>query len=596
MTNQMSVIDDNESLEAGNYARVGATDAQIRTARRYPRETESIRQKIRALCARQRVAEDSQYVYTRGTTLVTGGSIRLAEAIATTWENLHYGWIEIDRLEGKSHVVSWCTDLETNTTKAVFFIVPHVRDTKKAQLPITRLRDVNDHVANYAQRRLRQCIFAIIPNYIAEDAKDWCDRTMLDSIGDITQARSKMIEMFAQYGVQTAHLTAFLGHPVDSIRPSEVLRLRRAYVSIRDGICDVGDLFGGASRPVPEVTQGVTSSDQEDPIQRAHQVVQTPEFTNQKAARRAEQPKDVGVAPTDPPIKKLVARSESQEPAGVVQVGSKKVATRSEAPQSMGSKDEQEWKLSPIGKGRIIAACDKLGIRREEMEVFLGSSLMEANKDSVNRLRKTLNAIKNDPGLREKHFPLNNEKMHERMEGQDGRDAQPVIEDVTTKDIGDIHSSIVRGLDNPRDQTICAITDMVSYALEKAEVTLDKFSESTRGQSTVGKVIDKLEDLLHDLCSSAENLSDYTAIYKEVETLYHAKVWSKAVTDALYTIVDSRVVDYAQALIDKTDNSNGLGDIELEIPDYCSDACKELIFSKIDARQAQLDPDASSPS
>ena len=84
-------------------------------AKKFPRdEVESFNRIMRA-CQRKKLAEQSMYEFPRGTTKVTGPSIRLAEAAAQNWRNIDFGVIELEQKNGESQVMAYAWDLETNT-------------------------------------------------------------------------------------------------------------------------------------------------------------------------------------------------------------------------------------------------------------------------------------------------------------------------------------------------------------------------------------------------------------------------------------------------------------------------------------------------
>lgn len=138
-------------------------------AKKFPRdEVESFNRILRA-CQRKRLAEGAMYEYPRSGTKVTGPSIRLAEAMAQNWGNIDFGILELEQKSGESQVMAYAWDLETNTRQTKVFSVPHMRGTKRGNVPLTDPRDVYEMVANQGARRLRACILGVIPG----DVVDW---------------------------------------------------------------------------------------------------------------------------------------------------------------------------------------------------------------------------------------------------------------------------------------------------------------------------------------------------------------------------------------------------------------------------------------
>ena len=139
-------------------------------AKKFPRDEVDSYNRIMRSCQRASLAEQSMYEYPRGGTKVTGPSIRLAEAMAQNWGNLDFGIIELEQKNGESQVMAYAWDLETNTRQTKIFSVPHVRGTKKGNVPLTDPRDIYEMVANQGARRLRACILGIIPGDVIDAA------------------------------------------------------------------------------------------------------------------------------------------------------------------------------------------------------------------------------------------------------------------------------------------------------------------------------------------------------------------------------------------------------------------------------------------
>ena len=127
-------------------------------AKRFPRDEVEAFNRVMQSCKRKSLAESAMYEYPRGGTKVTGPSIRLAEAIAQNWGNIDFGITELEQKNGESQVMAYAWDLETNSRQVKIFSVPHIRSTKKGNVPLTDPRDIYEMVANQGARRLRSCI------------------------------------------------------------------------------------------------------------------------------------------------------------------------------------------------------------------------------------------------------------------------------------------------------------------------------------------------------------------------------------------------------------------------------------------------------
>ncbi len=218
---------------------------QIVMAKKFPRDEIAARNRILTACQRKRLAEQAEYEYQRGTSKVTGVSIRLAEAMAQNWGNLDFGFVELEQRSGESQVMAYCWDLETNTRQTKIFAVPHIRETKKGNYPLTGSRDIYELVANQAARRVRACILGIIPGDIVEEAVEQCRKTLVngeekpleDLIKDCVRTAEKT------YQVPQESLEKYIGCKASAFSMNDLIRLKRVFNSIKDGMAKREEIF-----------------------------------------------------------------------------------------------------------------------------------------------------------------------------------------------------------------------------------------------------------------------------------------------------------------------------------------------------------------
>lgn len=223
-------------------------------AKRFPRDEKAAIDRIANACSRKTLAEQSTYTFSRGGTEVAGPSIRLAEAVAQQWGNIESGWREVDRKQDKdgvgiSTVETYAWDLETNTRVPRTFTVRHWRDTKKGGYALKDERDIYELCANQAARRLRACILAVIPGDIIEDAVSQCQVTLQASADTGPEAQKSILAKFEEFGVTKSMIEGFIQRRMDSITAAQVLRLRRIYTSLRDGMSAKEDWFDAQAAP-----------------------------------------------------------------------------------------------------------------------------------------------------------------------------------------------------------------------------------------------------------------------------------------------------------------------------------------------------------
>ena len=253
---------------------VQEVQAAIVIAKRFPRSSIESLQRVTDACKRIKLAEKAVYEYPRGGTKVTGPSIRLAEAIAQNWGNIDFGITELEQKNGESQVMAYAWDLETNTRQTKIFTVKHVRYTKKGEVTLTDPRDIYELVANNGARRLRACILGIIPGDVVDAAIEECNKTMLGNndkpIGDLVLSMANCFKK--EFGVTLAQIEKYIGWKSESFTMRDIVKLKKVYNSLNDGmvkkeevfdmaIADVVNVFaepqemseGKSRKPLPEV-------------------------------------------------------------------------------------------------------------------------------------------------------------------------------------------------------------------------------------------------------------------------------------------------------------------------------------------------------
>ena len=111
---------------------IAEVQASVLMAKKYPRDQLAAVDRILNAFSRPKLAESSQYQYSKGGSDVSGPSIRAAEAIAQQWGNIEFGFSEKTRGLGQdgvpfSEVEAYAWDIETLARKPLAFIVPGIR-------------------------------------------------------------------------------------------------------------------------------------------------------------------------------------------------------------------------------------------------------------------------------------------------------------------------------------------------------------------------------------------------------------------------------------------------------------------------------------
>jgi hypothetical protein len=225
---------------------IAQVQAAIVVARHHPRDEIGARDRMERACQLPSLAERAFFRYARGGGQVTGASIHLATELARCWGNIDYGISELrrDDIKGESEMLAYAWDLETNARNANTFIVPHKRDKRGGAELLTDMRDIYENNANMGARRLRECIFHVLPKPFLEEAKTIAMQTLEHGGGEpIEKRRVTLLEAFATLRVTRKQIETKIGRAADKLTAYDIGVLRVIYQSIRRGESTVAEEF-----------------------------------------------------------------------------------------------------------------------------------------------------------------------------------------------------------------------------------------------------------------------------------------------------------------------------------------------------------------
>jgi hypothetical protein len=241
-------------IEVAGTRAAQEVQAAMVVAKKFPRNEIDSYGRIMKACKRKTLAEQALYAYPKGGQMVTGPSIRLAEAMAQSWGNVDFGIVELEQKRGESTVMAYAWDLETNTRQTKIFSVKHERHTRKGAVDLTDPRDIYELTANQGARRLRACILGVIPGDVVDAAVAECERTMSSGGGEpLTDRIRSMVAAFGEMGVAADLIEKRLGHKVEATTEPELVGLKKIFRSLRDNMASVSDFFDVA---LPAATNG----------------------------------------------------------------------------------------------------------------------------------------------------------------------------------------------------------------------------------------------------------------------------------------------------------------------------------------------------
>jgi hypothetical protein len=231
---------------------IAEVQAAIVVAQQCPRDIQAAMKAMRQSCEMRQLAERAFFRFSRGGQTVSGPSVHLARELARCWGNIQYGVSELSRDDehGQSEMQAFAWDLETNARAATIFIVPHKRDKRGGPERITDMRDIYENNANAGARRVRECIFSVLPPWFVEEAKELCSKTITDGGGKpLPQRIADALSLYGDVGVTEDDITRKLGKPSAKWTAHDVAQLAVIYRSMQRGEVSRDEEF-----PPPVVT------------------------------------------------------------------------------------------------------------------------------------------------------------------------------------------------------------------------------------------------------------------------------------------------------------------------------------------------------
>ncbi|MEZ0090058.1 hypothetical protein [Streptacidiphilus sp. EB129] len=242
---------------------VAEVQAAIFVARQFPRSISAARTSLQTSCATMALASKAFYKFPRAGGAVQGPSIHLAKELARSWGNIQDGVTELRRDDEyrQSEMQAWAWDVEANTRHVLTFIVPHAKFANKKVEPLLDLRDIYENNANNGARRLREAIFATLPDWFIEEGEELCRETLNKGDGRPIEARiAGAIAVFQGMGVSADRLEQKLGRKQSQWNGHDIAQLLITHKSIERREIAVEDEFPPPRVTVAEVKRGAPAA------------------------------------------------------------------------------------------------------------------------------------------------------------------------------------------------------------------------------------------------------------------------------------------------------------------------------------------------
>lgn len=226
---------------------IAEVQAMVIVAQQAPRKTAAAIEAMRESCAQPFLAQRAFFRFPRGGATVTGATVHLARELARCWGNIAYGVTELrrDDIKGVSEMQAYAWDVQTNTRNAVIFIVPHIRDKKGGAERLTDMRDIYENAANMGARRVRECIYAVLPVWFRQEAEEIARATLAGNNGGkpLAQRIIDAANAFGNLGVTVDQLETKLGVKRENWTGPDIAQLEIIYGSIQRHEISVKDEF-----------------------------------------------------------------------------------------------------------------------------------------------------------------------------------------------------------------------------------------------------------------------------------------------------------------------------------------------------------------
>lgn len=217
---------------------IAEVQGAIVVAQQCPRDVQGAIASMRDSCKQSGLADRAFFKFPRGGTSVQGATVYLARELARCWGNIQYGVSELrrDDVHGQSEMQAYAWDVQTNSRVVTTFVVPHMRDKKDGPERLIDMRDIYENNANAGARRVRECIFSILPPWFVEEAKANCMSTLRNGGGvPLPQRIANITSHFAQDGVTVDQLEKKIGRPTGKWTDVDYAQLTITLTSLRNG-------------------------------------------------------------------------------------------------------------------------------------------------------------------------------------------------------------------------------------------------------------------------------------------------------------------------------------------------------------------------
>jgi len=232
---------------APNAVVVAEIEAQIATAKKYPRNIKVFKDKLMSMATLdQSTAEGCFYALPRGGKTITGPSVRFAEIALSCYGNCVAEADVVDEDRKYVYAIGQCRDLENN-----------VAIRMKVRRRITNRQGIrynDDMIATAANAAcaiaLRNAIFKIVPGAYIKEAFDQVKETAVGKAKSLLDRRTEVLKRLAKIGVNEERVLNAIGRKsVDEITVEDLASLIGLGTAVHDGDTTLDNAFPASVDP-----------------------------------------------------------------------------------------------------------------------------------------------------------------------------------------------------------------------------------------------------------------------------------------------------------------------------------------------------------
>lgn len=315
---QVQVMDNSNALQQMTAAEY---DMQITTAKRYPRDLQKVRTKALSLATQDtEIARSCFYGLKRGGKRIEGPSVRLAEIMASQWQNLRVQSRVIETTDTMIRAMGIAHDLENNVA---YSTEVGVRITDKYG---KRYSDDMIVVSGNAAcaKAMRNVVFKAVPFAYVKPILEQAKRTAVGNQATLNDRKAVALQKFKDLGVQQPQLVIYLEvNSWEDVGLLELEDLLGAYTAIETGDTTVEETFKPKVKTTaekPETTTAAAPAGDPGPAESPEEKPKAEKKTRGRPKKEnpkekggeSEQPQDPG--PTEPPAESTLPENGAASP------------------------------------------------------------------------------------------------------------------------------------------------------------------------------------------------------------------------------------------------------------------------------------------